>query len=59
MCSLEGAVQDFRGFKATLLININISSVVEFQEWWVLKRKIFGRNQCTQRKKLKFSGDEC
>ena len=24
----------------------NISSVVEFQRWWVLKSKIFGKRKC-------------
>jgi hypothetical protein len=33
---------------------INISSVVEFQRWWVLKSKIFAKNQHASRKSLYF-----
>ena len=34
-------------------VPINISSIVEFWIWWVLKRKIFfAKNQYTQRKPL-------
>ena len=33
---------------------VNVSSVVEFQRWWVLKSKTLAKNQNTQRKPLYF-----
>ena len=37
-----------------ICLNINISSVVEFQRWWVLKSKLFGQEStCHQGKILK------
>ena len=32
------------------LMEVNISSVVEFQRWWVLKSKVFAKNQHAQKK---------
>ena len=32
----------------TVCIPTNISSVVEFQRWWVLKRKLFGQESTCQ-----------
>ena len=40
-------------------VRINISSVVEFQRWWVLKNKIFSQESTYSKgKKFKNSGDE-
>ena len=37
----------------TYLISINISSLVEFQRWWVLKSKIFAQEStCSKEKKF-------
>ena len=36
----------------TLDIQFNISSVVEFQRWWVLKARFLAKNQHTGRKKI-------
>ena len=41
-------------FIQTAQVFINISSVVEFQRWWVLKRKLFGQEStCDQGKTFK------
>jgi hypothetical protein len=44
---------------AFLFVFINISSVVEFQRWWVLKSKIFGQESTySKEKNQKNSVDE-
>ena len=39
-------------------VQCNISTVVEFQRWWVLKSKIFGQESADSKDKKKNSGDE-
>ena len=41
-------------------LHTNVSSVVEFQRWWVLKSKIFGQESTySKEKNSKNSVDEC
>jgi hypothetical protein len=42
-----------------MINNENISSIVEFQRWWLLKNKIFAQEStCTKEMFLKSSADE-
>ena len=34
------------------LISVNISSVMEFQQWWVLKSKLFGQESTSHQGKI-------